>query len=213
MNVRFVGVTGLPGAGKGAFIDVLRPLLAQQGVPTRYYSLSDELRAEARRRGQPVERPILRAIANELRLEQGGGVLSLMVTRKIREELKMLRGVENLVVIIDAIRNPEEVHVLRRELHPYFTLVGVEAPLEVLVNRIALRARFDEPDEFVQQKEAARKMILGESGEGEPAHGHNIAKCVAIADWRVDNSGTLLELTAATRRFIEDFILVSASKD
>ena len=212
VNVRFVGVTGLPGAGKGAFIDVLRPLLAQQGVQTRYYSLSDELREEARRRGQPVERPVLRAIANELRLAHGGGVLSLLVTRKIREELETLQSAENLVVIVDAIRNPEEVHVLRQELHPYFTLVGVEAPLEVLVNRIASRARFDEPDEFVQKKEAARKMILGESGEGEPVHGHNIAECVAIADWRVDNSGTLQELTAATSRFIEDFILVSASK-
>lgn len=212
-NVRFVGVTGLPGAGKGAFVDLLRPLLEQQGIATRYYSLSDELRDEARRRGRAVERPILRAIANELRLQHGAGVLSLLVTRKIKQELEILQGVDNVVVIIDAIRNPEEVHVLRQELTPHFTLVGVEAPLEVLVNRIASRARFDEPDEFVQKREAARKMILGESGEGEPAHGHNIAECVAEADWRVDNSGTLQDLTAATRRFIENVILVPASKE
>lgn len=213
--IRFVGVTGLPGAGKGAFVDLLRPLLAEKGIETRYYSLSDELRAEARRRDLPVERPVLRSIANELRLEHGSGVLSMLVTRKIRADL---RGQELspravLVVIVDAIRNPEEVRVLRRELEPNFTLVGVEAPLEILVNRIASRARFDEPDEFVQKKEAARKMILGESGRDEPAHGHNIAECVAEADWRVDNSGTLCDLATETRRFIEAAILVPAHKE
>ena len=210
---RFVGVTGLPGAGKGAFVDLLRPLLTEQGIATRYYSLSDELRAEARRRGLAVERPILRSIANELRLEHGGGVLALLVSRKLRDELRQLPKIENLVVIVDAIRNPEEVQVLRRELEPRFTLVGVEAPLEVLVNRIASRARFDEPDEFVRQREAARKMILGESGKDEPAHGHNIAECVAEADWRVDNSGSLQDLADATLRFIDAVILVPAHND
>ena len=210
---RFVGVTGLPGAGKGAFIDLLRPLLAERGITTRYYSLSDELRAEARRRGLAVERPILRAIANELRLEQGSGVLSKLVVRQIGEDLRLLQNRGTQVVIIDAIRNPEEVHVLRRELEPRFTLVGVEAPLEVLVNRSASRARYDEPDEFVQEKTAARKMILGESGMDEPAHGHNIAKCVAEADWHLDNSGTLEDLEAATRRFIDATILVPAEKE
>ena len=211
--MQFVGVTGLPGAGKGAFIELLRPLLAAPGVTTRYYSLSDELRAEARRRGLTVERPILRTIANDLRKEHGSGVLSMLVVRKIREDLQQLPGAEALVVIVDAIRNPEEVRVLRRELAPNFTLVGVEAPLEVLVNRIASRARFDEPDEFVQQREAARKMILGESGKDEPAHGHNIAACIAEADWRVDNSGSLPELAAETRRFINAIIPVPAQKD
>lgn len=211
--VRFIGVTGLPGAGKGSFIELLRSLLTQQDIATRYFSLSDELREEAQRRGFAVERPILRAIANELRLEHGAGVLSLLVTRKIGQELAQLEDVGDLVVIIDAIRNPEEVHVLRRELAPYFTLVGVEAPLEVLVHRIAARARFDEPQEFVQQKEAARKMILGESGKDEPAHGHNIAECVAEADWRVDNSGSLQDLAAATQQFIDAVILIPAHKE
>lgn len=211
--LRFVGVTGLPGAGKGAFIDLLRPLLARQGVETRYYSLSDVLRAEARSRGFAVERPVLRRIANELRLEQGAGVLSKLVIQKMRADLREGSDNRDLVVIIDAIRNPEEVHELRRELAPKFTLVGVEAPLEVLINRIASRARFDEPDEFVQKKEAARKMILGESGQDEPAHGHNIAHCVDEADWRVDNSGSLAALATATQQFIDTVILIPSRNE
>lgn len=211
--VRFVGVTGLPGAGKGAFVDLLRPLLDERGVTMRYYSLSDELRAEARRRGLAVERPVLRAIANELRLEHGSGVLSKLVVRQIVADLASSPSHGPLLVIIDAIRNPQEVHVLRRELKARFTLVGVEAPLDILVNRIASRARYDEPEEFVQERAAALKMILGESGKDEPAHGHNIAECVAEAEWRVDNSGSLEELEAATKRFVEAIIPIPVEKE
>jgi len=211
--LRFVGVTGLPGAGKGAFVNLLRPLLAQSGIETRYYSLSDELRAEARRRGRDIARPVLRAIANELRLQHGSGVLSKLVINKMREELEPLPGDTPLVVIIDAIRNPEEVKVLRQELGTCFTLAGVEAPLELLIDRIASRARFDEPEEFVQQKEAARRMILGESGRDEPAHGHNITQCVAMADYHIDNSQSLETLAANTMRFIEAAIPVPAQQN
>lgn len=203
--MRFVGVTGLPGAGKGAFIDMLRPRLAEKGVETRYYSLSDELRAEARRRGRPVERPVLRRIANQLRRDEGAGILSSMVVHKLRRELAELAATR-LVVIIDAIRNPEEVSTLRRELDNGFILVAVEAPLEKLLERIAARARFDELDEVVERKEAARHMILGEAGKNEPAYGHNIARCVEMADRRVDNSGTLDHLAEQTEDFINQSI-------
>lgn len=204
--LRFVGVTGLPGAGKGAFIDLLRPLLAERGIETRYYSLSDQLREEARRRELPVERPVLRAIANQLRQEHGSGVLSLMVVRQMRQDLAALPAGTSLVVIVDSIRNPEEVRALRGELGGQFVLVAVEAPLEVLVRRLASRARYDEPEEVVKRKEAARQMILGESGEGEPAHGHNIAGCVAMADWRVDNSDSLTMLGEGIQEFIREMV-------
>ena len=204
--LRFVGVTGLPGAGKGAFIDLLRPLLAERGIETRYYSLSDQLREEARRRELPVERPVLRAIANQLRQEHGSGVLSLMVVRQMRQDLAALPAGTSLVVIVDSIRNPEEVRALRGELGGQFVLVAVEAPLEVLVRRLASRARYDEPEEVVKRKEAARQMILGESGEGEPAHGHNIAGCVAMADWRVDNSASLTMLGEGIQEFIREMV-------
>ncbi|MDX1662244.1 MAG: AAA family ATPase [Candidatus Promineifilaceae bacterium] len=209
----FVGVTGLPGAGKGEFVNILRRMLTRRGIETRYYSLSDELRTEARRRGLTVARPVLRTIANQLRLEEGSGVLSLMVVRHLRQDLNEIAIEKRLVVIIDAIRNPEEVLALRRQLRKELVLVAVEAPLEVLVQRIAARARFDEPEEFVSQKAAARKMILGESGKGEPTHGHNIAECMAMADWRIDNSRSLADLQQQTAHFVREMILLPGGND
>ncbi len=201
--VYFIGVTGLPGSGKGAFIEELRGRLALLGIPSGYWSLSDELREEARRRGEPVTRPVLRRIANELREEHGGGVLAGRVADKARAALQERADPGPTAMIIDAIRNPEEVRTLQRELQPDFTLVAVEAPIEQLIARIAARARADETAEVVSQEALARRMILGEAGEGEPAHGHNINACMAMADYHLDNSGSLADLAAATSRFVD----------
>ncbi len=201
--IQFVGVTGLPGSGKGSFIDLMRRLLAEKEIATRYYSLSDELRAEARRRGLPVERPVLRAIGNELRAAQGSGVLGAMVGQKALQEIANHPLAQPLVVVIDAIRNPEEVRALQKALAPAFTLVAIEAPIDMLIERIAARARADEATEVMQQKQAARQMILGESGRGEPAHGHHIQDTMAMADVHVDNSSDLTALETQAASFVK----------
>ncbi len=209
-TVYYVGVTGLPGSGKGAFIEELRSRLALRGVPSGYWSLSDELRDEARQRGEPVTRPVLRRIANELREEFGGGVLAGRVADKARAELSAQAGSGPIVMVIDSIRNPEEVRTLQRKLRPDFTLVAVEAPIEQLIARIAARARADEAADVVSHEALARQMILGEAGEGEPAYGHNINACIAMADFHLDNSGSLADLAAETIRFL-DFLLKDVS--
>lgn len=202
----YIGVTGLPGSGKGEFINILRETLTHHGLGLRYYSLSDELRAEARRRSLPVERPVLRAMANELRLKFGGGILSRMLCEKISEELELDLAKEPAVIVIDAIRTPDEVLTLREELGRAFVLVALEAPLEMLIERISGRARFDERTEVVERKDTARKMILGEAGQDEPTHGHNIASCIAMADYHIDNSSTFDFLSQQVRDIKERIV-------
>jgi dephospho-CoA kinase len=198
MVIKFVGLTGLPGAGKGEFINSLRGVLESHGIKLLYYSLSDELRDEARRRLMPIERPVLRSIANELRLKYGHGILSTMLCKKILGELEVNPDPSPVVIIVDAIRSPEEVLALRNELGSEFILVAVEAPLDLLIERVSARARFDEREEVVKRKDAARKMILKEAGHEEPLHGHNIAECIKMADWHIDNSQTLESLQQQT---------------
>lgn len=193
-----MGVTGLPGSGKGTFVEILRQILAAQQIQTTYYSLSDMVRSEARRQGLPIERPVLRQVANELRQQQGSGVLSKMVLQQIAAD-----NVPAGLIIIDAIRNPEEVRLLRRQLSNNFFLVAVEAPLELLIERVMRRGRSDEVKEVTAQRELAQRMILGESGTNEPAHGHNIAECIQLADWHIDNSQSLATLTEEAKKFAD----------
>lgn len=200
-----VGATGLPGVGKGAFIELLRESLAEKGLETRYYSLSNELRTEARRRGLTIERMVLRDIGNELRQAHGAGVLSLYVHRQIERDI-----IENpnppFVAVIDGLRNPEEITVLREKMGEAFCMVAVTAPIDILLERIAARARPDEPQAFIQEKEAARQMIIGESGQGEPTHGHNINQCINMADVSLNNAGSMDALRRNTAQLASRLI-------
>jgi dephospho-CoA kinase len=200
--LRFVGVTGLPGVGKGEFIARLQAVLQEKGITVYRYSLSDVLRAQVRKDRLPIERPVLHRIANELREKQGAGVLATMVADTIAETLRPLEKELKVAVIIDSIRTPEEITTLRERYHGKFVMIGLEAPIDILVTRIIERRRFDESADMLAQEAAVREMLLKESGQGEPVYGHSIAKCIEMADWRIQNTGSLDDLSTK----IEDFV-------
>ncbi|HLQ33297.1 MAG TPA: hypothetical protein VK457_11465 [Chloroflexota bacterium] len=188
----------MPASGKGTFKDLLLEELDRRGVPHAYYSLSDELRAEVRFRGLPVDRDVLRSMGHELRLKHGSGVLSRRVLDRIAFALR--QGVQYPVTIIDAIRNPGEVRLLRESLGDDFVLVSIEAPVDAIIARIRARAR---AGDVLDDEELARQVLAAEMGLNEPEHGHNIADCIAMADVRVDNAGGLPALKAAVADFVE----------
>ncbi len=200
--LRFVGVTGLPGVGKGEFVARLQAVLQEKGIAAYHYSLSDVLRTFVRQQGLPVERPVLHRIANELREKHGSGVLATMVADTIAETLRTFENELEVAFIIDSIRAPDEITTLRKRYDGKFVMVGLEAPLDLLVTRIIVRRRSDESADMLNQETAVREMLIKESGEGEPAHGHSIAKCIEMSDWHIQNTGSLDDLSVK----IEDFI-------
>ena len=149
-------------------------------------------------RGLPVDRDVLRSMGHELRLKHGSGILSQRVLDRIAYDLR--QGVRPAVTVVDAIRNPAEVTLLRDSLGDEFLLVAIEAPVEVIIERIRARARggdvFDDED-------LARQVLAAEMGLNEPEHGHNIAECIAMADVHLDNAGNLPELRAAVTGFVD----------
>lgn len=200
--LRFVGVTGLPGAGKGEFVARLQAVLQAKSITAYHFSLSDVLRTQARRRELPIERPVLHQIANELRQKHGAGILAAMTAEMIAEHIKPLEEESKVAVIIDAIRTPDEITTLRQRYGEKFVMVGIEAPDEMLVTRIITRRRFDESADVLAQENSVREMLLKESGQGEPAHGHGIAKCIEMSDWRIQNTGSLDDLTVKIEGFV-----------
>ncbi len=195
-------MTGLPAAGKGTFKDLLLQELDARGISHTYLSLSDELRAEVRFRGLPVDRDVLREMGHQLRLKHGSDILSRRVLEHIALDLR--QGMRHSVVVIDAIRNPAEVHALRESLGDEFVLVAIEAPVDIIVERIRARAR---QGDVLNDDALARSVLEAEMGLNEPEHGHNIADCIAMANVRFENSGSLDDLGEAVRAFVEDQVV------
>ncbi|MBV8083712.1 MAG: AAA family ATPase [Chloroflexi bacterium] len=192
-------MTGLPASGKGTFKDLLEEELDRRALTHGYHSLSDELRAEVRFRGMPVDRDVLRTVGHELRLKHGSDVLSRRVLDAIAYDAR--QGLQPAVVIVDAIRNPAEVRALRESLDTDFALVAVVAPEETIVARLRSRAR---TGDVVDDADLARRVLAAEMGLDEPEHGHNIAECIAMADVRIDNAGSLPELRAQVAAFVSE---------
>lgn len=128
-----VGLTGKFAAGKGTVAD----LLVARGFA--YHSLSDVIREELKRRGVPESRENLTEAGNSLRREHGPAALAIM----IRERL--LDGGRH---IVDSIRNPAEVEILKAL--PGFFLVGVDAAREVRFERLRARDRQGDPTTWEQ---------------------------------------------------------------
>ncbi len=123
-----IGVTGPNAAGKG---EVCR-VLASAGYTL--HSLSDIVREAARAEGRDVSRETLIEVGQRLRRERGPGVLAEMLLPRLGER-----------AVVDSVRAPAEVEVLRRRRN--FRLLGVSAPLEVRWRRAVARGREgDVPD-------------------------------------------------------------------
>ncbi len=167
-----IGLTGKNGSGKTAVSEYLR----SRGF--EYYSLSDEIRNEIRRRNMEITREVLIEVGNELRSKFGPGILAERILRNLEDDRNY---------VIDSIRNPHEVDVLRRR-HD-FTLMAIEADETIRFERSRQRGR-ESAAQTLQQfiEEEAREL-----DSSNPAN-QQLHATRQKADLVVTNNGTLEEL-------------------
>jgi dCMP deaminase len=172
-----IGLTGRNGAGKGE----VAKFLEEAGF--HYHSLSDIIRDEIRRKRLPVTRDRLIETGTRLREREGLGVLA-------ERTLKKLSSDRNYVV--DSIRNPEEVKVLRRRSD--FFLLNIVAPRPVRFERVKRRKRESDPKTlpaFIRSEEREFK--------GENPAGQQILATEKLADASIANAASLEDLRDRVR--------------
>lgn len=172
-----IGLTGPNAAGKGE----VAAYLGRRGF--RLHSLSDVVREAAAEEGVPPEREHLIRIGTELRRAGGPGVLARRIAARLGER-----------DVVDSIRNPEEVRVLRER--PGFVLVGVDAAREVRFERSRARSRPGDPatlEEF--------RMREAQENTSDPA-AQQLDATFALADYVVENDGDLPALHRRVDRIL-----------
>lgn len=175
-----IGITGPNAAGKGEVAALLR----ERGFAC--HSLSDVVREEALRRGRTVSRDDLIVTGNELRREGGPGALAERILPRLGER-----------DVVDSIRNPSEVAVLRRL--PRFVLVGVDAPPEVRFERA--RRRQGRGDAVSDLEAFLRKEDEENSAEET---GQRLSATFALRDRTLANGGSLEDLRRAVEALLAE---------
>lgn len=168
-----IGLTGSNASGKGE----VAKRLVQAGFT--YHSLSDIVREEALASGLTTCRDDLIATGNRLRRENGPGILAERIIPRL--------GVKD---VVDSIRNPSEVEVLRKVKG--FVLLGIQADAEIRYERA--RNRHGRGDAVESLEEFLAKEA--EENTTDP-DAQRLEATFALADHVIENNGTIEELSAA----------------
>ena len=167
--------------------DTVAEYLQQKGFI--HFSLSDEIRIEAKERKIESTRENLINLANEMRAKYGASILANRARIKIH-----LQKDNNFV--ISSIRNPEEIKSLRQE--PNFVLVLVDAEPKIRFERLKARAREGDVQTF---EEFVEKETLEQNADPTKQQLHKVVKEAKII---LNNNGTVEESYKKIDRMLYD---------
>lgn len=176
-----IGLTGKFAAGKGTVAEYLGRL------GFAYHSLSDVIREELAARGVAESREHLTAVGNELRRAEGPAALAQRIAGRLGDGGRH---------IVDSIRNPAEVEVLRHVAG--FFMVGVDADPKVRFERLVRRARQGDPTSFEQFAALEER----ETNSTDPSN-QQLRATWSMVDEVIMNDGTVAELEQAVAEMLE----------
>jgi len=176
-------------------IGLVGPIASGKGVVGEYlvkkkfhrYTLSDEVREEAMKLGIVIRRKELQDLGNEMRQTHGEGYWAKIIVEKTEIGKDY---------VIDGIRNPGEVAVFRALKD--FVLVGVDAPIEVRLQRITQRNKDSDP----RTLEEIRLIERRDRGIGEQKHGQQVQICYDAADFFIYNNGSVEDVEREVEKIL-----------
>ncbi len=174
MKKIIIGLVGPIASGKGEVANFFR----QNNFS--YFSLSDRVREEAKKRELKIERETLQNVGDSLRKEFGNDILAKRTAAMIKQK--------NSRIIIDSIRNPGEIKFLKDNLEIF--IIGVTASKEIRLERFLKRNRLSDP----KTKEDFYKVDSRDSGEEQELHGQQVQTCLKMSDLVIENNGTFDDL-------------------
>ncbi len=179
-----IGITGTLGAGKGTIVEYL---LKNKGF--KHYSARDFITEEVKKRGLPVNRDTLTAVANDLRAQHS--------PQYVIEQLFYRAQKERGNAVIESIRTPGEVSFLRKQ--PDFYLFAVDADPEIRYQRIKLRGSATDHIDF-ETFLANEKREMSTTDPNK----QNLGKCIEMADFVFYNNGNMEELFAKVEKVLSE---------
>ena len=176
-----IGLTGKNCAGKGEIAKLIT------GFGFKYYSFSDLLRSEAKKRKIKVTRENLIKLANDLRKEKGPGFLAKLILEKIDGNS-----------VIESIRNVYEIKELEKRKD--FILVGVDADLKTRFERSKKRDREEDG-------RTIRDFRFKENLENKDyKYNQNLDACLKKAKLIIKNDSSLDDLKSKVMMLMKEQI-------
>ncbi|MCE5214747.1 MAG: AAA family ATPase [Methanobacterium sp.] len=182
-SMKVLGVTGMPGSGKGLVAGVARKL------GFKVIRMGDVIREEAEKREAPVGETAIR-----LRKEYGDFVVARRCIDKIktleRIKSKSDQNTKSGLYMIEGIRSPMEVEMFRENFRN-FKVISVNSTPVTRFKRLINRQRSDDSKQKTDfQKRDNRELKFG------------IGEVIATSDYMVVNEGSKKKFKSIIRSIL-----------
>jgi dephospho-CoA kinase len=169
--MKIIAFTGMPAAGKSEAVQIAK----DKKIPV--IRMGDLVWEETKRQGKTLTDKNVGSIATSMRKEYG---MDIWAKRTI-EKIHTLKKSQHLV--IDGVRNMEELDLFKKELGLDFLVVAIDASDEIRRKRAIKRGRTDDSKNLKDLEERDKREISW-----------GLQKVIADADIIIQNNGTLEHL-------------------
>jgi dephospho-CoA kinase len=188
-DIKIVAVVGMCGSGKSTAIEYL----TERGVPKVYfggiiYKAMEEAGIPRTEDGESEKK-----FREEIRQKEGK---DFVVLRAIREAKKLIEAGQKHIVL-DGLYSWTEYKILRKEWPTEMTVVAIVTPKALRRKRVAERPDRPFDAQAVAERDRAEIENLEKGGP------------IAIADYYVDNSGTVEEFQEAFGKLMKDIHFIN----
>ncbi len=136
----------MPFSGKSVAVSIAK----EQNIPV--IRMGDIVWEEVKKQGLPLNSRTVGKIANDMREQKGGGIWAKKTIEKIT-----LSDIN--VLVIDGVRNKEEVTLFKKELGDDFQLVAIKTSDKLRYERALQRNRIDDSLNIDEIKERDEREI------------------------------------------------------
>lgn len=199
-----IGLTGLPGAGKGEVANIICEFAVTSGLICLSFSLSEELRALQAIRGEPIDRESLTLLANQLRMTQGADYLARITLGRALFEAG--NHDDKMLVIIDSIRTLAEVEYLRQNVGQRFVLFAIDAPISQHLERLLKRDFSIQSNQGEALHDKLTSLLVDETGTNNSRQQISVMQCKTVADRTICNDSTLAALRKQVVEILVPFV-------
>jgi len=179
--MKIVAFTGMPFSGKSEAVKIAK----EQNIPV--IRMGDMVWEETKCQGLEINDSNVGKIANDMRKTHGMDIWA----QKTYEKIKTMKDVEKLV--IDGVRNIEEVEFFEKNLGKDFVLVAVKVPDDLRHKRAMNRGREDDSMNIKKIKERDRREL-----------GWGLEKVIDSADIKILNEGPIEDFCEKIKEVFKD---------
>lgn len=168
--MKILAFTGMPCSGKTEAVKIVKDMK----IPV--IRMGDMVWEETKKQGLELNDKNVGNVANKMRNIHGKDIWA----KKTVDKIKTLDN--KPILIIDGIRNMEEIDVFKKELRTDFVIIAIETTTETRRKRAYARGRKDDSKDIKDLEERDKREL-----------GWGLGVVIASADIVISNEGNIVE--------------------